>query len=108
MIVTVGRPKKAKTSEDYRRLVAFWAKRIGVTPKRVQVQQMKNKWASCSSTGRLCFSLELLGASASVQNAVAVHELIHLIVPNHGKLFKAMIKAFLPANNLGRIKPLEK
>jgi len=25
-----------------------------------------------------------------------VHELLHLIVPNHGKLFKSMMRAYLP------------
>ncbi|MDE0424212.1 MAG: M48 family metallopeptidase [Candidatus Poribacteria bacterium] len=27
---------------------------------------------------------------------VIVHELIHLLVPNHGKLFKSFMSAYLP------------
>jgi hypothetical protein len=27
---------------------------------------------------------------------VIVHELIHLLVPNHGRVFNALMKAFLP------------
>jgi predicted metal-dependent hydrolase len=27
---------------------------------------------------------------------VIVHELLHLLVPNHGKLFKSLMNAYLP------------
>lgn len=27
---------------------------------------------------------------------VVVHELVHLQVPNHGKLFKSLMRAYLP------------
>lgn len=96
MMARTTPPKRAKTSLGYKRLVGVWARKIGVAPKQVQIQKMSNKWASCSGTGRLCFSRDLLRAPARIQNEVAVHELIHLIVPNHGRLFKAMYRAFLP------------
>ena len=33
--------------------VRRWADRIGVEPKEIHVREMKRKWASCSSRGRL-------------------------------------------------------
>jgi len=30
------------------------------------------------------------------QDYVIVHELLHLQVPNHGKLFKSLMNAYLP------------
>ena len=77
-------------------LVWSWASRIGVTPIRVQIQRMTTKWASCSPAGRICLSRELLREDAAFQEVVIVHELLHLRVPNHGKLFKSLITAFLP------------
>ena len=73
-----------------------WAERINVKPRRVQIQRMTRKWASCSPSGRLCFAADLLDQPADFREAVMVHELVHLIVPNHGKLFKSMMRAYVP------------
>jgi len=42
------------------------------------------------------FSLDLLEEASSFQDYVIVHELIHLKVPNHGKLFSSLLSAHLP------------
>ena len=73
-----------------------WAERVNVKPMRVQIQRMTRKWASCSSSGRLCFAAGLLDQPGDFREAVIVHELLHLIVPNHGKLFKSMMRAYVP------------
>jgi hypothetical protein len=75
--------------------VLSWAKRIGVEPKEIRLRLMKNKWASCSSNGRLTFNTEILQQPASFRSEAIVHELLHLKVPNHGKLFKNLMRAFL-------------
>ena len=81
--------------ERFRREVDDWARRIAVTPARVQIQPLRRKWASCSPAGRLTFSADLLAAPASFRNEVIVHELLHLIVSNHGKLFRSLLRAHL-------------
>src|SRR5579884_636815 len=73
-----------------------WAAKIGVQPRRVQIQRMTTKWASCSTTGRLCFSTELLDESQKFRDVVIVHELLHLMVRNHGRLFKSLLTAYVP------------
>ena len=75
--------------------VRAWAKRIGVEPREVHLRPMRRKWASCSSNGRLTFNTDLLGEPAPFRREVIVHELVHLKVPNHGKVFKALLKAHL-------------
>ena len=75
--------------------VVSWAKRIGVQPKEIRLRPLKNKWASCSSNGRLTFNVELLSQPATFRAEAIVHELLHLKVPNHGKLFKNLMKAYL-------------
>jgi predicted metal-dependent hydrolase len=75
--------------------VRAWAKRIGVEPTEVHLRPMRRKWASCSSNGRLTFNTDLLGETASFRREVIVHELLHLKIPNHGKVFKALLKAHL-------------
>lgn len=75
--------------------VEAWAKRIGVVPKEIHLRQMKNKWASCSSKGRMTFNSELLQKPADFRRKVIVHELLHYKLPNHGKLFNSLLKAYL-------------
>ena len=62
---------------------------------RLSVRPMRKKWASCSTNGRLNFSGELLGLDAELWDYVIVHELLHFSVPNHGKLWKSLMRAHL-------------
>ena len=82
-------------AEVFKAEVRSWAERIGVEPKEIHIRPMKRKWASCSSNGRLTFNAELLQEPASFRAEVIVHELLHLKVPNHGKLFRALLRAYL-------------
>jgi predicted metal-dependent hydrolase len=75
--------------------VLSWSNRIGVEPKEIRLRLMKNKWASCSSNGRLTFNTEILKQPASFRREAIVHELLHMKIPNHGKLFKNLMKAYL-------------
>jgi hypothetical protein len=79
----------------FRAEVEVWAQRIGVTPREIRIRPMKRKWASCSSRGRLTFDTELLRQPSGFRREVIVHELLHLKVPNHGPLFRALLKAYL-------------
>jgi predicted metal-dependent hydrolase len=75
--------------------VRAWAQRIGVSPREVHLRPMRRKWASCSSNGRVTFNTELLRQGADFRAEVIAHELLHLRVPNHGALFRALLKAHL-------------
>ncbi len=81
--------------EVFKTEVGAWAKRIGVEPKELHVRPMSRKWGSCSTAGRVTFDADLLVQSADFRREVIVHELLHLKVPNHGKLFKALLRAYL-------------
>lgn len=87
---------RVKTA-SFKTRVQRWASTLGVEPRRVQIQRMTTKWASCSSTGRVCFSRDLLSEDPTFQEVVIVHELLHLLVPNHGKLFRSLMTAYVPA-----------
>lgn len=82
--------------ELLRETVSYWASRIGVQPIRVQILSMKRKWVSCSMTGGIRFSKDLIKEDFRFREVVIVHELLHLQVPNHGKLFKSLMSAYLP------------
>ena len=57
---------------------------------------MRKKWASCSTAGTLTFSQSLLDEPKKFREYVVAHEVLHLSVPNHGRLFKSLMSAFVP------------
>lgn len=90
------RKQYAITEHPFKQKVYLWAATIRVQPKQVRVQKMTHKWASCSTKGWVTFSEDLLHESENFQDYVIVHELLHLKVPNHGKLFKSLLSAHVP------------
>jgi predicted metal-dependent hydrolase len=94
---SVVKPEAASvpiSKEVFKAEVAAWAQKMKVEPKELHVRPMSRKWGSCSTAGRVSFSLELLAEPYQVHKGIIVHELLHLKVPNHGKLFKALLKAY--------------
>ena len=87
--------EKVVSKDLFKSEVDAWSKRIKVEPKEIHIRPMKQKWGSCSTNGRLSFNTELLTAPAKIRKRVIVEELLHLKVPNHGKLFKALLRAYL-------------
>jgi predicted metal-dependent hydrolase len=86
-------------AEAFKKEVQTWAKEIGVSPKEIHIRDLKRKWASCSSKGRLTFAYDLLDQPNEVRAKTILHELLHLKYPNHGKMFKALYKSHL--NSVG-------
>ena len=85
-----------KRREFIRTSVTYWAQRLKVRPRLVRVQHMTQKWGSCSTSGTVTLAYDLADRELSFQNFVIAHELLHLRVPNHGKLFKALMTAHVP------------
>lgn len=85
------------TRETFKNYVIKWAEKLGVVHKikSIQIRKMKRKIASCSSSGRLTFDLSVLNEKQEVLDYIIVHELLHLKYPNHGKIFKILLKIYL-------------
>ena len=81
---------------DLKDSVWYWADRMGVKVRQIHLRQMRQKWASISMNGRLTLNTDLRNLPAALTEFVIVHELVHLLVPNHGKLFKSFMSAYLP------------
>ncbi len=64
---------------------------------------MRNKWVSYSTNRHLNFNADLLRFNQDLWDYVIVHELLHFFVPNHGKLWKSLMRV-----HLGEYETLEK
>jgi predicted metal-dependent hydrolase len=79
----------------FKERVKNWASQLDVHYTWLGIRRMPNKWASCSTLGTLNFSEDLLTLSSDLWDYVIVHELLHFSVPNHGKLWKSLMRAHL-------------
>ena len=80
---------------SFKARVLAWAAKLDVKASSVYVRPMRRKWASCSTAGTLSFNDELLALDHALGDYVIVHELLHFAVPNHGKLWKSLMRAHL-------------
>ena len=80
---------------EFKERVRHWADKLDVKISWLGIRPMRNKWASCSMAGHLNFNDELLALNHELWDYVIVHELLHFFVPNHGKLWKSLMRAHL-------------
>lgn len=76
--------------------VSFFAEKMGVCPAGIRITSAKTRFGSCSSKGRLCFSLYLMRFPEEAVDYVVVHELAHLRCMNHSKQFYAVVASVMP------------
>lgn len=89
-------PNREERRRRLHRRVEYWAKRLKVEPRVVRVQKMTRKWGSCSTRGIVTLADDLAGEPRGFQDFVVAHELLHLRVHNHGKVFKALMSLHVP------------
>jgi predicted metal-dependent hydrolase len=88
--------KRWLDADEFRWAVRDWAVKIGVKTPSICFRPMTTKWASISTRGRMTVDTALLRVSRDLGEFVIVHELVHILAPNHGKLFKSFLLAYLP------------
>lgn len=87
--------KRSLDKDEFKGRVREWATKLDVNVQAIALRPMSDKWASCSTAGRLNFNSDLLEYDRDVADYVIVHELLDFFVPNHGKLWKSLMRAHL-------------
>ena len=63
----------------------------------ISVRKMRTRWGSCTTgKGTIRLNLYLYEASPECVEAVVLHEMAHLLYPNHGPAFYAFLHAHMP------------
>lgn len=88
--------KPYRDADELRWAVRHWAARLDVKLATIHIRPMTHKWASISTRGRLTLNADVLKLPRDLAEFVIVHELVHLLAPNHGKVFKSFMSAYLP------------
>ena len=84
-----------QSKSAFKARVREWAGKLDIHVVSLAVRPMTNKWASCSTSGNLNFNAELLTLDRELSDYVIVHELLHFFVPNHGRVWKSLMRAHL-------------
>ena len=92
--------EKWYVKEAYQRLeekVVKYSQIIRVSPREIKVRDYKTRWGSCDKKGRLTFNFHLIKAPHPIVDYVVIHELCHMIQPNHSKLFWNEVEKYDPS-----------
>jgi predicted metal-dependent hydrolase len=78
-------------------LIERWETIIGVKVAHCGVKKMKTKWGSCNpKTFRIWMNLELAKKPVQCLEYIIVHEMVHLLEPDHNDRFRDLMNRFMP------------
>ncbi|MBQ8653603.1 MAG: DUF45 domain-containing protein [Clostridia bacterium] len=79
------------------RYLPVWQERMGVEASALRYRRMVSKWGSCNCrTGVITLNMRLAGQEDALVEYVLVHELCHLLQPNHSPAFYEVLSAMMP------------
>jgi predicted metal-dependent hydrolase len=73
-----------------------FALQIGKRPASVEIKNQVRRWGSCSRNGMVRLNWKIIMAPVSVIDYVIVHELCHLVYPQHSSQFWQKIQSIIP------------
>ncbi len=87
----------ARGAERITQRVSYYAPKVGVTPRDINVRELGNRWASCSPNGNLAFHWKCMMAPQTIIDYIVVHELCHFHHLDHTDAFWNEVDKVIPA-----------
>jgi hypothetical protein len=75
--------------------VGLYARQLGKWPERIEIKRHKRRWGSCSHQGIVRFNWKIIMAPLTIVDYVIVHELCHLVYPDHSDKFWQKVQTIL-------------
>jgi predicted metal-dependent hydrolase len=72
------------------------ARRVGVEPLTVQVQELGYRWGSCTQKGSVYFHWRVAMLPRPMIDYVVIHELVHLVEHQHSSKFWGRVEQTIP------------
>lgn len=95
----VTRWYRDRAAEQFERAIQkclLSAAHFGVTKPALTIRNMRSRWGSCSSNGRVRLNLKLVMVPEACIDYVVMHELCHLVHHNHSKRYYALLTQCMP------------
>lgn len=85
---------RRKARERFEDRADHYAAEMGVSYEKIEVRNQRTKWGSCSTSGTLGLNWRLMMAPPSVVDYVVLHEVAHLVEPNHNDEFWELVATY--------------
>jgi hypothetical protein len=87
---------KVKALQKIPARINYFNVKLGVEPKSIRVMDIRNRWATCTTDGKLIFNWQCIMAPLTIIDYIVAHELVHLIHPDHSKAFWNELDKVMP------------
>ena len=88
---------KENTENVLRQKLPYWSNVTNINFNSVKVRDAKTRYGSCiPKTKTLHFTSRLIMLKEEAIDAVIVHELCHIVHPNHSKEFYNLVEKYIP------------
>ena len=94
--IPAEKPQPIHDAKTVRARVRYWARQMGLKPKRITLREMTRKWGSCSSNGNITLNTALFFVPDHLLDYLIVHELAHMTHFDHGPQFWALVAQYVP------------
>lgn len=82
--------------DKVRQRVEFFGSRLGLQPSKVVVKDQRARWGSCTKGGTININWRVLMAPMRIVDYVIVHEMSHMIHPDHSVEFWTLLSSVMP------------
>lgn len=77
--------------------VEYWALQTGLQPAKIAFGNAQTRWGSMNTrTHSLRLNAALVHCTQEMADYVVVHELVHMVYPDHSPAFHAAVRSILP------------
>nr|WP_323778479.1 SprT family zinc-dependent metalloprotease [Amylibacter sp.] len=87
---------RTRAAEKLNQKTKRYSSILGVSPKAVEITEYKARWGSCSSDGIVSYNWRIIIAPNKIVDYIVVHELCHLLEPNHGPKYWKHVESVVP------------
>ncbi|MDC1106941.1 DUF45 domain-containing protein [Prolixibacteraceae bacterium] len=87
---------KIEAKRSLPKRLSYWSEKLQLPYRKCFIKNNKTNWGSCSSLGNINLNQHLMRLPSHLRDMVIIHELIHTIIPNHGKDFQTALLKIIP------------
>ena len=80
----------------FKEKVMQFSKIIEVTPPKIIIKDLKNRWGSATENGIINLNVNLVKAPEDIIDYIISHELCHFKIKDHSHRFWAFLRKFIP------------
>lgn len=96
--------RRGRAGEVLTPRVRLWESRMGLSVRSISYTAARRRWGSMSADGRLRLNSALMHCPMELCDYVIVHELAHIVHPDHSPAFHALVRTTLPDADALRVR----